>query len=365
MSWNKTLLNDIAKRAKSGKTTHRYIQSGTMMDELVIMPPMLSALGLAEDVDLTVELGLESTEGKLSMKVPYFLYCGFEPANSLTAAMLYAATTSGTFADLDTKDPSARKGVVNLGKWTPSRKEAPSILESDLIKLILNEGHDPYVHQDMDGNADIIKHVELLREATEYKKPIIMEFNVRDEMENVKMAVECGVDAVMVSDIGKGGLGSPVPGEPTLSCMGPALKAFEETSAREKGVKLLVKGDFRTSHDIYKALALGADAVGLTLPALLAISTNLSKPLLPEECVEAMAMKSDTCKDLDWKVAGKSLTNYLDSLKLDLKHLIYLSGHSRVRELSDEDIAAITYNAAAVTGVKLTGYGKKLPMWVH
>jgi hypothetical protein len=40
-----------------------------------------------------------------------------------------------------------------------------------------------------------------------------------------------------------------------------------------------------------------------------------------------------------------------------------LSGHSAIRDLSTEDLRAMDLNTAALTGLKLAGYDRPLPIW--
>ena len=40
-----------------------------------------------------------------------------------------------------------------------------------------------------------------------------------------------------------------------------------------------------------------------------------------------------------------------------------LSGHSSVSDLTTEDLRAMDLNTAAITGLKLIGYERPLPMW--
>jgi glutamate synthase domain-containing protein 2 len=68
---------------------------------------------------------------------------------------------------------------------------------------------------------------------------------------------------------------------------------------------------------------------------------------------------------LDWKTAGKSLANYLAALTDEVKLLTAATGHTTVRGVSMDDLRALTYDAAALTGVKLAGYERALPMWMH
>ena len=47
----------------------------------------------------------------------------------------------------------------------------------------------------------------------------------------------------------------------------------------------------------------------------------------------------------------------------EVKILTMLSGHSSIKELSTEDLRAMDLNTAAMTGLKLCGYERPLPMW--
>ncbi|MCK4976945.1 MAG: hypothetical protein KAS36_08435, partial [Anaerolineales bacterium] len=47
----------------------------------------------------------------------------------------------------------------------------------------------------------------------------------------------------------------------------------------------------------------------------------------------------------------------------EVKILTMLSGHSRTVDLSTEDLRTMDMNTAALTGLKLAGYERPLPMW--
>ena len=40
-----------------------------------------------------------------------------------------------------------------------------------------------------------------------------------------------------------------------------------------------------------------------------------------------------------------------------------LSGHDDIKDLSEEDLRAMDYDTAAITGLKLIGYDRRLPWW--
>jgi isopentenyl diphosphate isomerase/L-lactate dehydrogenase-like FMN-dependent dehydrogenase len=68
---------------------------------------------------------------------------------------------------------------------------------------------------------------------------------------------------------------------------------------------------------------------------------------------------------LDWVEAGQRLTNFLKTIDLELKFLMVLTGAKNCSELDKDLLRALDYSTAAITGTKLIGYDKTLPMWAH
>jgi glutamate synthase domain-containing protein 2 len=231
----------------------------------------------------------------------------------------------------------------------------------------------PPAHLDMEFPDDLRLHVALLRELSDHRVPVIVKMGASRLHEEVKIAAESGVDAVWIEALEAPLYGAPdvvveEVGIPLLAIFGPARMAFEETGAREKGVKLLVSGGISDGGEAFKALALGADAVGLPEAARVAIGCNEGGGgnCHTGACPAGIAtMDARLEAKLDWKTAGKSLANYLAALTDEVKLLTAATGHTTVRGVSMDDLRALTYDAAALTGVKLAGYERALPMWMH
>jgi len=231
----------------------------------------------------------------------------------------------------------------------------------------------PPAHLDMEFPEDIKVHINLLRELTDHRIPVIVKLGAAHVRQETKLAVECGADAVWIDALEAPLYGAPdvvvaEVGMPLISVFEPARKAFEETGARDKGVRLLVSGGVTDGGQIFKALAMGADAVGVPEGARVAMG-----------CTEEAAGNCHTGKchagiatldpkheaKLDWKTAGKSLANYINALADEVKLLAAACGHNNIHSASVEDLRALTYDAASITGLKLAGYEKSLPMWMH
>ena len=66
---------------------------------------------------------------------------------------------------------------------------------------------------------------------------------------------------------------------------------------------------------------------------------------------------------LDPIEGGRRLANFIHACAEEVKILTMLSGHSRIADLSPEDLRAMDLNTAAITGLKMVGYDRPLPMW--
>jgi isopentenyl diphosphate isomerase/L-lactate dehydrogenase-like FMN-dependent dehydrogenase len=97
------------------------------------------------------------------------------------------------------------------------------------------------------------KHVELLRKLTKAKLLI----KGIETHEDTRVCLECGVDGIIVSNHG-GRAGES--GRGTIDCLPEVVEA---AAGR---VPVLIDGGFRRGSDIFKALALGANAVCIGRP---------------------------------------------------------------------------------------------------
>jgi len=75
------------------------------------------------------------------------------------------------------------------------------------------------------------------------------------------------------------------------------------------------------------------------------------------------SQKAELRARLDPVEAGHRLANFIHACTEEVKILTMLSGHRSIKELSSEDLRAMDLNTAALTGLKIAGYERPLPMW--
>jgi glutamate synthase domain-containing protein 2 len=213
---------------------------------------------------------------------------------------------------------------------------------------------------------DLKKQIEILRDVTDYKVPIMIKLGPSRPYQDVKIAAELGVDAISIDGMAGGTGASPESvtehvGIPTIACIPSAVQALKDLGLYRK-VKLIALGGIRGGTDAFKALALGADAVGIGAAAEIAMGCRACMACHQGNCPYGITTNNpELCARLDPVVIGQRLANFLKAMTDEIKIFTMLSGHKSIKELSKEDLRALSIEAAAFTGVKLAGLEQPFP----
>lgn len=226
----------------------------------------------------------------------------------------------------------------------------------------------PCRYYDVQTLEDIKHMVAFIRDVTGNQRPILFKLGPSRPYADVAACIEAGADAISLDGL-VGGTGcSPDAvtqgvGIPTIACIPPAVQALKDHGVHHK-VKLIALGGIRNGLDAYKALALGADAVGFGSAAEVALGCRVCYACHKGNCPYGItSQKPEFRSRLDPVEGGKRLANFIHACSEEVKILTMLSGHSSIKELSPEDLRAMDLNTAAMTGLKLAGYDRPLPMW--
>ena len=232
-------------------------------------------------------------------------------------------------------------------------------------------------HPDWTGPDDLAIKILELREITGWRKPIYVKVGAARPYYDTALAVTAGADVVVLDGM-QGGTAATQDvfiehaGIPTLAAVPEAVRALQEMQVHRTGVQLVAAGGIRSGADVAKAIALGADAVSIGTAALIAIGDND-----PARDAEYRRLGSaagfwedfhtgtdpagittqdpDLSRRLDPVLAGRRLANYLQVLTLEAQTLARACGKSHVLNLEPEDLAALTVEAAAMSGIPLAG----------
>jgi hypothetical protein len=115
------------------------------------------------------------------------------------------------------------------------------------------------------------------------------------------------------------------------------------------------------SGDLAVGLATDAVADGVALAVALACAPAGLATSLPLR----LTVKAGEAAGADWKAVGDQLSHALRTLWEDAQRAAAFAGERDPRDLSRENLRALTYDAAALSGVKLAGFDERLPWWAH
>ncbi|HEX3015292.1 MAG TPA: FMN-binding glutamate synthase family protein [Desulfobacteria bacterium] len=215
-------------------------------------------------------------------------------------------------------------------------------------------------HREMSKPRDLISLVQQIR-AQVNGIPVGIKIACSRELElDLALALEAGVDFITLGGSQAGTHGSPPSignnfGLPTLFGLVRAVNFLEQQGAK-KELTLVISGGISEPGEILKALALGADAVGIGTAAVFAIShTQILKALPWEPPTQIIWYDGKYAAQFDENHGAQNLANYLKSSVTEIADGVRILGKTSIKELSRQDLFALDKETAQITGIPL-GY---------
>jgi glutamate synthase domain-containing protein 2 len=206
------------------------------------------------------------------------------------------------------------------------------------------------------GADDLVIKVEEFREATGYAKPISIKMGAGRVRDDIKIAYKDGFDFVQLDGMqGSTGAASTEVlenmGIPTLAALQEALDGLAEID--HKGdMPIVLMGGIKDGIDAVKALALGASAVAMGTAALIAGGCISCMQCHVGNCVVGIATQDPEHEAryvLDRQ--AEAMHRYLEAVRWQIAAITQALGHTDFRQLSRDDLVALTPEAAATTGL--------------
>jgi methylamine---glutamate N-methyltransferase subunit C len=137
---------------------------------------------------------------------------------------------------------------------------------------------------------------------------------------------------------------------PTLFSLYRARKYLDK---KNKKVSLVITGGFRSSADIAKALAMGADAVAVGTAALMALGCQQYRICNSGNCpVGITTQDSKLRKRLNVNLSAQRVENFLNVYTKELKDFARLTGNNDVHSLSINDLCTVNSEISNHTEIK-------------
>lgn len=251
-----------------------------------------------------------------------------------------------------------------IGGHLPGEKVGPDVAATRRIP----QGTDalsPAPHHDIYSIEDLRQLIYALKEATQYEKPVGVKIAaVHNVAAIVSGIVRAGADFVTIDGI-RGGTGAAPKvirdnvGIPVELALAVADARLREEKIRNQA-SLIVAGGFRSSADVVKAIALGADAVYLGTAALVALGCHVCQKCYTGKCNWGIATQDpNLTKRLNPELGAERLSNLLRGWSLEIKEMLGGMGINALESLrgNREHLRAVDLTPAemAVLGVKQAG----------
>ena len=225
-----------------------------------------------------------------------------------------------------------------IGGHLPGAKIVGDISKTRMIP----EGTDaisPAPHHDIYSIEDLRQLVMSLKEATNYKKPVIVKIAAVHNVAAIASGIaRSGADIIAIDGF-RGGTGAaPTRIRDNVGIPIELALASVDERLREEGIRgnvsLVVGGSIRCSSDVVKAIALGADAVYIGTSALLALGCHLCRSCHSGKCNWGIAtQRPDLVKRLNPEVGYKRLVNLVTAWKHEIKEMMGGMGINSIEAL--------------------------------
>ena len=225
-----------------------------------------------------------------------------------------------------------------IGGHLPGAKIVGDVSRTRMIP----EGGDaisPAPHHDIYSIEDLRQLVYSLKEATEYKKPVIVKIAAVHNVSAIASGIaRSGADIIAIDGF-RGGTGAAPTrirdnvGIPIELALASVDKRLRDEGIRDE-VSLVCAGSIRSSADVVKAVALGADAVYIGTAALLALGCHLCRNCQSGKCNWGIATQdSQLTKRLNPDIGCKRLINLVSAWDHEIKEMMGGMGINSIEAL--------------------------------
>jgi glutamate synthase domain-containing protein 2 len=225
-----------------------------------------------------------------------------------------------------------------IGGHLPGTKIVGDISRTRMIP----EGSDaisPAPHHEIYSIEDLRQLVYSLKEATRYTKPVIVKIAAVHNVSAIASGIaRSGADIIAIDGF-RGGTGAAPTrirdhvGIPIELALASVDKRLRDEGIRDH-VSIVAGGSIRSSADIIKAVALGADCVYIATAALLALGCHLCRSCHAGRCNWGIATQvPELVKRLNPEIGYKRLVKLLTAWQHEIKEMMGGMGINSIESL--------------------------------
>lgn len=225
-----------------------------------------------------------------------------------------------------------------IGGHLPGIKVGEDVSKTRMIP----QGSDaisPAPHHDIYSIEDLRQLIFSLKEATDYKKPVIVKIAAVHNVAAIASGIaRSGADIIAIDGY-RGGTGAaPTRIRDNVGIPIELALAAVDQRLRDEGIRsevsVVVGGSIRCSTDVVKAIALGADACYIGTAACLALGCHLCRSCHDAKCNWGIAtQRPDLVKRLNPDIRSKHLVNLVSAWDHEIKEIMGGMGINSIESL--------------------------------
>ena len=225
-----------------------------------------------------------------------------------------------------------------IGGHLPGLKVGPDISKTRMIPCG-TDAISPAPHHDIYSIEDLRQLVFSLKEATDYKKPVMVKIAAVHNVAAIASGVaRSGADVICIDGYAGGTGAAPTRIRDSVGIPIELALAAVDQRLRDEGIRdqvsIVVGGSIRNSGDLLKAIALGADACYIATSALLALGCHLCRTCQTGKCNWGIAtQRPDLVKRLNPDIGSKRLVNLVTAWDHELKEMMGGMGINSIEAL--------------------------------
>ncbi len=254
-----------------------------------------------------------------------------------------------------------------IGGHLPGEKVDEEISKTRMIP-VGSDAISPAPHHDIYSIEDLSQLIYAIKEATDYEKPVSVKIAAVHNVAAIASGiVRAGADVITIDGF-RGGTGAaPMVIRDNVGIPIELALAAVDERLRSEGIRnhasIICAGGIRSSGDMAKAIALGADAVVIGTAALVALGCRICQKCYTGNCAWGIAtQRPELVRRLDPQVGSARLSNLLTAWSLELKEILGSLGVNSIESLrgSRERLRGVGLDSQTLDllGVKPAGVGQ-------
>ena len=214
-----------------------------------------------------------------------------------------------------------------IGGHLPGEKVSEEVAVTRMIP-VGTDALSPAPHHDIYSIEDLRQLIYALKEATEYRKPVAVKIAAVHNAAAIASGIaRAGADIVCIDGV-RGSTGAaPKTIRDNVGIPIELALAAVDTRLRQEGIRhqvsVVAAGGIRSSADVLKAIALGADAVYIATSALIALGCHVCQMCYTGRCPWGIATQDPyLTKRINPDIGAERLSNLLRSWAIEIKEML-------------------------------------------